>query len=88
MLVVATAIARWRAVNTGHRCRAPHRRHRSDDIGLRGRDRHPLPVGRVVHDAEPRNVLLSRVSIGLAVAVIIASVSMTYVAGVADRPNH
>ncbi|MGK2852553.1 MAG: hypothetical protein ACSLE3_00355 [Microbacteriaceae bacterium] len=36
---------------------------------------------RIVPDAEPRTVVLARASIGLAVAIIIASVSLTYVAG-------
>jgi hypothetical protein len=36
---------------------------------------------RIVPDAEPRTVVLARASIGLAIAIIIASVSLTYVAG-------
>ncbi|MEH3130738.1 MULTISPECIES: hypothetical protein [Actinomycetes] len=36
---------------------------------------------RVVPDAEPRTVRLARIAIGLAVAVIVASVALTYVAG-------
>ncbi len=40
---------------------------------------------RVVPEAEPRTVRLSMTSIGLAVAVIIASVSVTYLAGAGCR---
>lgn len=36
---------------------------------------------RIVPDSEPRTVRLARIAIGLAVAVIVASVALTYVAG-------
>lgn len=36
---------------------------------------------RIVPDSEPRTVRLARIAIGLAVAVVVASVALTYVAG-------
>ena len=85
MLVVATAIVTMAAVNSATGVGRP-----IAAIGLTV-SACAAAIGthflwrRVVPDAEPRSVLLSRVSIGLAVAVIIASVSMTYVAGAGCR---